>query len=139
VSEGQTHCNNCGEALTADEMAGYGHGHRAVLICGLCSRRAKTASRGGWRPVWQWEGDGGEGLRLASRSPVPWSDRNVAMLCVSPSGEVRSAHTVTGKRQMLEDAAPGDLLLVAWPGQRRQSVFVVDDRRAAHRTLQRGA
>jgi hypothetical protein len=31
---------------------------------------------------------------------------------------------------MLGDADDGDLLLAAWPGQWRQDIFVIDDRRA---------
>jgi hypothetical protein len=135
MSGDQTHCNDCGEALTAGELAGKGHGRRGTLICGRCSQRASAASRNGWHLVWQWDEEGNEGLRLASRSPVLWKDRKVAMVLVSHDGTVKSVHTVTGKRQMLETAAPGDLLLVAWPGPLRQSVFVVDDRRAALREL----
>ncbi len=52
------------------------------------------------------------------------------MICVSGKS-VRADHTVTGKPEMLKIATAHDLLLVAWPGEWRQDVFVIDDREAA--------
>jgi hypothetical protein len=72
-----------------------------------------------------------EGLRLASRALVPWDNSNVAIICIKRDGQIRAMHNVTGKREMLERAARADMLLVTWPGARRQDVFIVDDRRAA--------
>ena len=78
-----------------------------------------------------------EGLRLASRAPVPWDSRNVAMLHITHDGGISVSHTLTGKRRMLQDAAPGDMVLVAWPGGQRQDMFIVDNRKAALRALGR--
>jgi len=69
-------------------------------------------------------------LRRASEASVPWKGPRVAMICVSGKS-VRADHTVTGKREMLKIATARDLLLVAWPGEWRQDIFVIDDREAA--------
>lgn len=135
MSTGQTHCNDCGEKLTEAEMAAKTSA--AALACEACRLAAKriqaTTCR---RPVMQWE-DGREGLRVASRSPIPWDSGNVAMIRIANDGQVFVVHTISGKRAMLADAGRSDMLLVAWPGSRRQDVFIVDDRRAAAKTLER--
>ena len=55
---------------------------------------------------------------------------------ITRAGEVNVTHTLTGKRRMLQDSSPGAMLLVAWPGARRQDVFIVDNRKAALRALE---
>lgn len=47
------------------------------------------------------------------------------------TGAVESDHTVTGKRRMLTDYQPGDLLLAAWTGQYRTDMFTITHDRAA--------
>jgi len=74
-------------------------------------------------------------LRRTSEAPVPWRSPRVAMICVSGKS-VRADHTVTGKREMLKIATARDLLLIAWPGEWRQDIFVIDDRGAALTALE---
>jgi len=131
MSTGQTLCNSCSATLTAEELAAPGS---AVLACESCKRAAKLARVHRWQPVMQWE-DGREGLRLASTAPVPWDSSNVVMIRVTHDGQVSVVHTVSGKRAMLEAAARSDMLMVAWPGERRQDVFIVDDRTSARKAL----
>jgi hypothetical protein len=75
-----------------------------------------------------------EGLRLASRAPVPWDNSNVAMICVTRGGQIRAVHTNTGKREMLEGATPEDMLLVACPapGGKTCSLSMTEGRRCRH-------
>jgi len=100
----------------------------------LCARCRKLSAgqkrRRGWLPIMQWE-DGIEGLRLASTAPVPWANQNVVIIHITHSGMIQVSHTKTGKRRTLERAAPDDMLLVAWPGNRRQDIFIVNNRTAA--------
>jgi hypothetical protein len=131
----QANCNSCSERLDSDDLNSDGYGPRNTLLCARCRKLAAAQHRHGWSPIMQWE-DGWEGLRLASRAPVPWDDRNVVMLRITHDGGIRVAHTVTGKVRMLQDATPGDMVLVAWPGGRRQDMFIVDNRKAALRALQ---
>jgi hypothetical protein len=139
MSPGQTNCNNCGGQLSEQELSGKGHGPRGTLICGGCEKKAKAQRRSGWQPQMLWEGNGYDGLRLTSGAPIPWSDSNVAMIRISRDGEVETAHTRGGKQEILEEAAVADMILVAWPGSRRQDVFIVDDRQAAHNALAKKA
>jgi hypothetical protein len=46
-------------------------------------------------------------------------------------GFVEQAKTDSEKRSLLESATSKDLVLVAWPGQWSQDIYVVDDLRAA--------
>lgn len=53
------------------------------------------------------------------------------MLCVDATGVVHQAKTDSEKRSLLASATTRDLVLVAWPGQWGQDIYVVDDLRAA--------
>ena len=114
--------------------AADGYGPRNILLCARCRKLSAAQHRHGWQPIMQWE-DGCEGLRLASRAPVPWDSPNVVLMHITRAGKISVSHTLTGKRRTLQDAAPDDMLLVAWPGARRQDVFIVDNRKAALRAL----
>ena len=132
MSTGQTLCNSCGANLTDEEMAAPSRPEQS-LICEPCRAASKTARRGGWQPVMQW--DARDGFRLASTAPIPWKDSNVAMLRISRDGLVRTAHALTGKRSMLLEAEASDLLLAAWPGSRRQDVFIINNRAVVRKAL----
>jgi hypothetical protein len=54
---------------------------------------------------------------------------------VASSGLVTQAQGITEKQAMLDAATEDDLLLVAWPGQWRQDIFVIDDRETAQQGL----
>ena len=131
--KGQTKCNSCGQSLTSDELSGGSP--RDILICVQCRKLSTAQHRHGWQPIMQWD-DGFEGLRLASRAPVPWDSSNVVLMHLTHTGGISVTHSLTGKRQMLKDAAPDDMVLAAWPGARRQDVFIVDNRKAALQALQ---
>lgn len=131
MATGQTHCASCSEELAVDEApAGDGQ----PLICGICNEALTAERRGKWKPVMQWESSL-DGFRLASRAPVPWKSPQVALIRVARGGEATTARTLTGKRELLSAAMPSDLLLAAWPGQYRQDVFLVDDRKAARKAV----
>jgi hypothetical protein len=71
-------------------------------------------------------------LRNASGAGrLPWLGRSVTLLRVDSTGVVRQAKTDSEKRALLESATSKDLVLVAWPGQWSQDIYVVDDLRAA--------
>jgi hypothetical protein len=123
----QTHCNSCGQKLADEELGAEPSG--GALVCAACAQAAAKCKRGKWKPVMQWE-DGGDGLRPASRAPIPWDSRKVALTRIRRDGGVTMANTLTGKRAML-GAPAGGLILAAWPGQYSQDVFVVDDPKAA--------
>jgi hypothetical protein len=131
---GQTHCNSCSGELSATELASDSAAPSGLLICDDCRSRAAKVRHHGWQPVMQWDG-GSEGLRLASQAPVPWKSANVAMIRMTRGRQITTAHTITGKRQILRATVPGDMLLACWPGQYRQDVFVVDDLKAAREAL----
>jgi hypothetical protein len=132
MSTGQTHCNSCGGKLAEDELtAKVPQG--GALVCKKCRRATTAAQRGPWKPVMAW--DAYDGFRLASTAPIPWKDANVAMLWISGDGVARTAHTLTGKRAMLTDAGTADLLLAAWPGSRRQNVFIINNRAEVRQAL----
>jgi hypothetical protein len=57
--------------------------------------------------------------------------RSVTLLRVDATGVVQQAKTDSEKRALLESATSKDLVLVAWPGQWSQEIYVVDDLRAA--------
>ena len=61
---------------------------------------------------------------------IYWKSPMVVLVRVCATGEVHSACTIGGKRSILEAVTPDDLLLVGWPGQYRQDMFVVDNRAA---------
>jgi hypothetical protein len=76
------------------------------------------------------------GLRTASSSTrLPWHGRTVTLICVGADGVVTQAKTVAEKRALLDRATGKDLVLVAWPGQWSQDIYVVDDRKAARAAL----
>ena len=62
---------------------------------------------------------------------TPWRAHDVTMIRIAVDGTITQAGTITEKRQMIEDAADEDCLLLAWPGQYRQDIFWIDDRAAA--------
>jgi hypothetical protein len=71
-------------------------------------------------------------LRSASSAGrLPWLGRSVTVLRVDSTGVVQQAKTDSEKRSLLESATSKDLVLVAWPGQWSQDIYVVDDLRAA--------
>jgi len=71
-------------------------------------------------------------LRSASSaSRLPWLGRSVTLLCVDSTRLVHQAKTDSEKRALLASATSKDLVLVAWPGQWSQDIYVVDDLRAA--------
>ena len=71
-------------------------------------------------------------LRSASSAArLPWLGRSVTLLRVDSTGVVEQAKTDSEKRALLETSTSRDLVLVAWPGQWSQEVYVVDDLRAA--------
>ena len=76
------------------------------------------------------------GLRSASNvTRLPWHARTVTLICVDADGVVSQAKTVSEKRDLLDRATGRDLVLVAWPGQWSQDIYVVDDRKAARTAL----
>lgn len=67
-----------------------------------------------------------EGMRKASEAPIPWKSPLVVLLRIS-GDTVAAANKVGGKRALLAEAGPDDLILTAWPGQWSQDVFEVDN------------
>lgn len=129
MSKGQTHCNSCEHHLTAAELCATPVS--GVLVCQTCARLSSDQRRDGWQPGMQWDQDGREGLRLASRADVPWSHYRVSVISICKDGTIRSAHGLEAKRELLRETPADGMLLVAWPGSWHQDVFVVDDRKAA--------
>ena len=66
-----------------------------------------------------------------SASRMPWLQRSVTLILVDATGVVHQAKTDSDKRALLDSATRKDLVLVAWPGQWGQDIYVVDDLRAA--------
>ena len=76
-------------------------------------------------------------LRRTSESDdvLPWRAGDVTFICVTATGTVTQAKRIEEKRAILDAVGPDDCLLVAWPGQWRQDIFVIDDREGAQRGL----
>lgn len=89
--------------------------------CGICSVRMQFDA---------------SGLRRAGGQDVPWRARGVTLIWIRTDGRVAQAQGIEEKRQVLRTAAPDDLLLLAWPGQYRQDIFLVDDRDGAVTALE---
>lgn len=71
-------------------------------------------------------------LRSASSTArLPWLGRSVTLLRVDATGVVEQAKSDSEKRALLASSTGKDLVLVAWPGQWSQEIYVVDDLRAA--------
>lgn len=68
-------------------------------------------------------------LRRTSEAPVPWKSPRVARFACR--AKVSAQITRLRVSEMLKIATARDLLLVAWPGEWRQDIFVIDDREAA--------
>jgi hypothetical protein len=73
-------------------------------------------------------------MRKASTVDIPWKSPLVVIIRISGS-TVRASHRTEDKRQLLRSADPSDLVLAAWPGERRQDVFEIDDLEAACKAL----
>ncbi|WP_199746699.1 MULTISPECIES: hypothetical protein [unclassified Amycolatopsis] len=71
----------------------------------------------------------------SSAESLPWLARTVTLLRVGADGVVTQAKTDADKRAMLGAAEDRDLLVVAWPGEWSQDLFVVDDLAAARLAL----
>ncbi|WP_370936450.1 hypothetical protein [Amycolatopsis sp. cg13] len=69
--------------------------------------------------------------RTSSAESLPWLARTVTLLRVGEDGLVTQAKTDSEKRAMLGTATGQELLVVAWPGEWSQDLFVVDDLPAA--------
>jgi hypothetical protein len=69
--------------------------------------------------------------RTSSADHVPWRGGDVTLIWITQRGSITQAQRIEEKRTVLRDAAPGDCLLLAWPGQWRQDIFLIDDRTAA--------
>jgi hypothetical protein len=50
---------------------------------------------------------------------------------IREDGRITRAQGITEKREALREANPEDCLLLAWPGQYRQDVFLIDNRGSA--------
>jgi hypothetical protein len=76
-------------------------------------------------------------LRSASSATrLPWLGRSVTLLRIDTTGVVQQAKTDSEKRSLLATATSKDLVLVAWPSQWSQDIYVVDDLRAARAAVQ---
>lgn len=73
--------------------------------------------------------------RTSQNGELPWLDRLVTLVRISADGEVTQATSDRDKRAMIGSVGDRDLVLVAWPGQWSQDVFVVDDVIAARLSL----
>jgi hypothetical protein len=69
--------------------------------------------------------------RTSDAQFVPWNAGDVTLIRISEDGRITQAQRIEEKRSALRNAAAGDCLLLAWPGQWRQDIFFVDDREAA--------
>jgi hypothetical protein len=68
--------------------------------------------------------------RTSEADYVPWRARDVTLIWIRAEGRITQAQGITDKRQALRDAAADDCLLLAWPGQYWQDIFLIDDRDA---------
>jgi hypothetical protein len=121
---GPTTCRGCQNELTEDELAEQSGWAK---VCGECTAIAAKLKRGKVKPLMHWEG--ADGLRLASRAPIPWRSSTVALTRIARDGTVTFTNTITAKRAMLADTAA--MIPASWPGQYSQDIFVVDDPKAA--------
>jgi hypothetical protein len=55
----------------------------------------------------------------------------VTLIWIRTDGRITQAQGITDKRDAVQEAAGNDCLLLAWPGQHRQDIFLIDDRDAA--------
>lgn len=69
--------------------------------------------------------------QTSSAESLPWLARTVTLLRVGEDGVVTQAKTDSEKRAVLGAATGQELLVVAWPGEWSQDLFVVDDLPAA--------
>ncbi len=70
----------------------------------------------------------------------PWRWQSAPLIKVSRKQRTISyAKNLGAKRELLETADRGDVILAAWPGEYSQDVFVVDDKLAALDALSAGA
>ena len=69
--------------------------------------------------------------RTSEADYVPWRARDVTLIWLREDGRITQAQGITEKREALREANPEDCLLLAWPGQYRQDVFLIDDRGSA--------
>jgi hypothetical protein len=126
MPEGQTHCSNCNDPLSPEDFHSEPQGPRGNLLCDRCRRASRSAARGGWHVTLWWDvKDGLTGTGLAVGKPIPWADSKVALILVTKDGHNTATHTRMGKRQVLSSAAADDVVLAAWPGERRQEIFLV--------------
>lgn len=66
---------------------------------------------------------------------LPWRAKTVTMIAVTVEGDptpairIQQAHDIEAKRLIIRTAKgnPNTAVLIAWPGEFRQDVFVVDD------------
>jgi hypothetical protein len=71
-------------------------------------------------------------LRSASGAgQLAWLGRSVTLLRVNTIWVVSQAKTDSEKTWFLESATSKDVVLLAWPSQRSQDIYVVDDLKAA--------
>lgn len=69
--------------------------------------------------------------RTSEADCVPWRARDVTLIWIREDGRIAQGQGITEKREALREANPEDCLLLAWPGQYRQDVFLIDDRGSA--------
>jgi len=81
-----------------------------------------------WSVAVQSSATGGS---ASSAARLPWLGRSVTLLRVDGTGIVEQAKSDSEKRALLATATSKDLVLVAWPSQWSQDIYVVDDLRAA--------
>jgi hypothetical protein len=60
-----------------------------------------------------------------------WRASTVTFIWIDVNGRITQAQGIGDKRRFLREAGDDDCLLLAWPGQHRQDIFVIDDRDAA--------
>jgi hypothetical protein len=80
------------------------------------------------------------GLRRVSDVPglIPWKSPLVGLIRVRAAGdacEIAHARTVGEKRSMVAGLLPSDCVVVAWPGQHSQDMFLLDDSDELRATL----
>jgi hypothetical protein len=68
--------------------------------------------------------------RTGEQEWVPWRASTVTFISIDVNGRITQAQGIEDKRRFLREAGDDDCLLLAWPGQYRQDIFVIDDRDA---------